>query len=82
MNDSMDDNEKAKKKKALGKDKAVQKMSDFLTDAESVKIVKCCKCKLKHPKGERVGKDEGAITTYLCPKCGEESYFDCKSENQ
>lgn len=37
--------------------------------------IECVKCHHKHQMKDRATAKEDGITSYFCPKCGEESYY-------
>lgn len=37
--------------------------------------LKCVKCDLIHTWDQRISKEGDVTTSYFCPKCGEESYY-------
>lgn len=40
--------------------------------------IQCIKCELFHLFDERVEVYDDGMTTYVCPQCGEESYYKTK----
>lgn len=51
-------------------------LGGIISKKDAEELIECCRCGHKHKKGERVKKKASEFMgTYVCPKCGCESYY-------